>query len=57
MLIASVCEYMCNGVKGILTSVHWSTRCNGSQGSLGLGYRPPKAAVWLLRAGKAIPKG
>ena len=48
---------MCNGVKGTLTFVHWSTQCTGSQGPQGLGYSPPNAAVWLLQASKAIAGG
>ena len=48
---------MCNGEKETLTFVHWSHRCTGSQGPPGLGYGPPNAAVWPLRAGKAIARG
>ena len=47
----------CNGVKGTLTFVHQSTWCPGSQGPLGLGYSPPNAAVWWLRAVEAIARG
>ena len=49
--------YICNGSKGVLTFVHWSTQCTGSQGPLGLGYSPPSVAVWLLWAGKVIVVG
>ena len=42
----------CNDGKEILTFVYQSTQFAGSQGPLGLGYGPPNAAVWLLRAGK-----
>ena len=49
--------YICNGVKGDLTFVHWSTWCTGSQGPSGLGYSPPSATVWLLRASKVIIVG
>ena len=52
-----LCQTMCNGEKGTLTFVHQSHLCTGSQGPLGLGYGPPNAAVWLLRAGKAITGG
>ena len=47
----------CNGVKGTLTFVHQSTWCPGSQGPPGLGYSPPNAVVWLLRACEAIARG
>ena len=47
----------CNSVKGTLTFTHWSIWCTGSQGPPGLGYSPPNAMVWLLRASKAIAGG
>ena len=50
-------SHMCNGEKGILTFVHWSNRCTGSQGPPGLGYGPQKAIVWPPQAGKAIAEG
>ena len=50
-------SHMCNGEKGTLTFVHRSHWCTGSQGPLGLGYGPPKAVVWPLRASRAIAEG
>ena len=48
---------ICNGEKVVLTFVHRSTQCTGSQGPLGLGYGPLIAMLWLLRAGKVTVMG
>ena len=47
----------CNGEKGVLTFVHQTNQCTGSQGPSGLGYGPLTTTVWLLWASKVIAVG